>query len=367
MSRDFLMLAKPFNPEKDRLAGKYISEKLDGSRVFWDGGLSRNALIDSVPWANLTDPKTGNRKPNLPERATGLWSRYGNPVFAPDWWLNQLPACPLDGELWAGRGNFQTLRSIVARNNPDERWRDVQFAVFSSPPLSQIFGSGLVKNTNFVRNFDADAIKSFCMGRMDAGFGEDFKSLIGPTPFDQELTFLSSLIPSEGSSVLYLHRQVQLPKDEGMAALAVQRIIGDVLDEGGEGVMIRDPQAVWTPKRVGTLLKWKPFNDDAGTLVGFTTGRKTEKGSKLLGLIGALILDYKGQPLELSGMTDLERKFATQEMEQWAVEHPGVEAPAGFQGRSFKLGDVVEFRYRELSDKGVPKEARLLRKCEGSE
>lgn len=368
MSREFLMLAKTFNPQKDTLAGKYVSEKLDGSRVFWDGGLSRGVALGAVPWANTTDPKTGNMKPHLPQFATGLWSRYGNPVIAPDWWLNQLPACPLDGELWAGRGGFQTLRSIVSKNNPDERWHDVQFAVFSSPPLSAVFAGGLIKNTNFVKNLDSDQAKSFIMGQMaSTGIGEDFKCIVGPATFENELLFLNTMIPSDGSSVLYLHRQCRLPDDEQVAAGVVRDVLNRILDEGGEGIMIREPEGLWTPKRVGTLLKWKPFNDDQGTLAGFTTGRKTDKGSKLLGKIGALILDYQGKRLELSGMTDAEREFLNGDMTKWASENPGADAPKFYQGKHFKVGDVVEFRYRELSDGGIPKEARLLRKCTGSE
>jgi len=208
MKREFLMLAKPFAPGKDTLAGKYVSEKLDGTRVFWDGGLSRGVPLAVVPWANTTNPKTGQLKPNLPPTASGLWSRYGNPIFAPDWFINQLPACPLDGELWAGRGNFQTLRSIVARDEPDERWRNVQFAVFGSPALKTVFCDGLIKNANFVKSFDANSIKSFVMGRLEStGLGTDFKSLVDPVEFWQELGFLNTMIPSDGSSVLYLHRQ----------------------------------------------------------------------------------------------------------------------------------------------------------------
>jgi hypothetical protein len=35
--------------------------------------------------------------------------------------------------------------------------------------------------------------------------------------------------------------------------------------------------------------------------------------------------------------------------------------PSGFQGKQFKVGDTIEFRYRELSDDLIPKEARFLR------
>lgn len=364
MNREFLMLAKTYNPAKDRVAGRYVSEKLDGSRVFWDGGLSRGVILINVPWANITDPKTGTPKKNLPERATGLWSRYGNPIMAPDWFLNQLPTCPLDGELWAGRGNFQTLRSIVGRNDPDERWMDVQFAVFGSPPITEVFGDGLIKNSNFVHSLQAERAKSFILSRMAHGSLANFECLSGRVPFTEELTFLNSKIPSDGSNVLYLHGQCKLPEDSKQAEVVLNTFLQRVLDNGGEGVMIRDPLSVWTPKRVGTLLKWKPFNDDAGTLVGFTSGRRTDKGSKLLGKIGALILKYGNSlRLELAGLTDEERTFSTPEMEKYAAEHPGVDMPATFTAKHFELGQTVEFRYRELSDKGLPKEGRYLRKA----
>ena len=126
--------------------------------------------------------------------------------------------------------------------------------------------------------------------------------------------------------------------------------------------MLRDPQAIWTPKRVSSLLKLKPFTDDQGTLVGFVSGRQTNKGSKLRGLIGAMILDYKGKRLELSGFTDEERRFATEDMTKHAYNTPGVAMPNYFQGIHFQVGDMIEFRYRELSDDGIPKEARYARK-----
>jgi hypothetical protein len=55
-------------------------------------------------------------------------------------------------------------------------------------------------------------------------------------------------------------------------------------------------------------------------------------------MTGALVCDFNGVTVELSGMTDDERQ-------------PG----------HFSLGDVVTFRYRELSDSGVPKEPRFIR------
>jgi hypothetical protein len=89
--RELLQLADRYDPRKHYVAGWFVSEKLDGTRCFWDGGISRGLPTEQVPWASIIDPKTGQKKTKIKPVATGLWSRYGNPIMAPDWWLNQLP------------------------------------------------------------------------------------------------------------------------------------------------------------------------------------------------------------------------------------------------------------------------------------
>lgn len=360
--REFLQLAKKFRLGKDDPSGMFISEKLDGSRAWWDGGITRGLQTNLVPWANLINPKTGKPKDKIKPFSTGLWSRYGNPIMAPDWWLNELPQMSLDGELFAGRGNFQTLRSIVAKDVPEEdRWRDVKFAVFGSPSPGMVFAEGEIKNPNFHLHVLPDHINHFIRSRGKAGVLEEF--IHSPAQkFKDELWLLQASLPTEG--VVYLHQHVMLPSGRSQAEARLDTFMDFVLNEGGEGVMLRDPESIWTPKRVSSLLKLKPFIDDQGVVTGFVSGRQTDKGSKLRGLIGAVILDYKGEPLELSGFTDEERKFddTIGNTHAYAWENPGEDMPAGTQGKHFKVGDTVEFRYRELSDKGVPKEARYLRR-----
>lgn len=360
--REFLQLAKTFKPGKDNPAGMWISEKMDGCRAWWDGGITRGLPTETVPWANVTDPKTGKRKAKIKPESTGLWSRYGNPIMAPDWWLNHLPPIFLDGELFAGRGNFQTLRSIVAKDVPEEdRWAGVQFAAFGSPTPQQVFSPGEIKNTNFHLEIDQMKIMQFIQSRADSGTLEEFVHAPGGITFEEELNYLQGALV--GGDLCYLHRHVKLPDDPHAAEDSMGKFMDVVLQEGGEGVMLRKPNSIWTPKRVSTLLKVKPFTDDQGTLVGFVSGRETDKGSKLRGLIGAMILDYKGKRLELAGFTNEEREFETSEMRAHAWESPGVDMPDDFQGKHFKVGDTIEFRYRELSDDLIPKEARYARRA----
>ncbi len=357
MRREFLQLADTFNPDKHTIAGYLVSEKLDGTRCFWDGGLTRGVPTDQVPWASVTDPKTGKRKSKLKPLATGLWSRYGNPIMAPDDFLNALPACPLDGELWAGRGNFQLCRSICAGDEPDPRFHQISYAVYSAPAIPYVFGTGEIKNANMVCNLDFEAIDKWIKPRLLPGYGW----VNTPATFNDELMFLREYLEVQNDKV-FVHKQMRLPENETEARAAVDEFLDKVLSQGGEGCVIRNPLASWMPKRHKGLLKFKPFNDAEATIAGFTTGRETDKGSRHLGRIGALITEYDGKRLELAGLTDAEREFTDQRAVDWAKQNPGQDAPEWVQGKHFKKGQAVTFKYRELTDDGIPKEARYWRR-----
>jgi ATP-dependent DNA ligase len=268
----------------------------------------------------------------------------------------------LDGELFAGRGNFQTLRSIVAKDVADpEAWRDVTFAVFGTPSFDDVFRAGEIKNAQFHKEIKPVVIRNFIDNRKESGVMDGLWGDTSSMTFEQELHMLQGAL--SGGETCYLHRQTKLSLYRSEAEEEMEKFMGYVLAEGGEGIMLRQPKSIWTPKRVSSLLKLKPFTDDQGTVTGFTSGRQTDKGSKARGMIGAVIVDYNGKRLEIAGLNykDDERKFATEEQAKHAYENPGVDMPSGFQGKHFKLGDTLEFRYRELSDDGIPKEARYLR------
>ncbi len=361
MAGNFLMHGSAFKEGKHKVAGAFISEKLDGTRCFWDGGVSRGVPTTQIPWANVRDPKNpGELKKKILPVASGLWSRYGYPIMAPDWFLNELPSLPLDGELWAGRGNFQESRSIVGRDEPDERWRDIQFIVYGSPSPSNVFSQRDITGANIDLRIEPGIIMGFIESRLEAGVAEDYIALDCNATFAEELSLLNSAVPA-ASSVVSVLRQVQMSHDEQTAQDSVKQMMDRVLEDGGEGVMIRKASSIWLPKRTQDLLKVKPCLDDQSTITGFTSGRETDKGGKHRGKIGALITDYQGKRLELSGMTDVQRLFLTKEMEQQAWENPGKDMPENFQGMHFKTGDKVEFEYTELTNAGIPRSARFKR------
>lgn len=359
MRREFLQLAETYDPDRHAIAGFYISEKLDGTRCFWDGGLTRGIPTEQVPWASVIDPKTSKLKAKIKPVATGLWSRYGNPIVAPDWFLNALPACPLDGELWAGRGKFQLCRSICAGDEADPRFDQIQYAAYSSPALAYIFADGEIKNTNMACSIRWTEVEAWLKTRLN-DFGNDFKHTSTPATFEQELFFLRENIETQNDRVFML-QQIKLPSNQFDAESEANQFLSKVLDRGGEGCVLRNPSASWKPKRHRGILKWKPFLDAEATIIGFTSGRETNKGSRLLGKIGALVVDYEGKRLELAGMTDDEREFGTLEMSRYASLNPGKDMPPHFKGKHFRPGQVVTLKFRELSDSGLPKEARYMR------
>ncbi len=81
------------------LAGWWLSEKLDGWRCLWTG---REFL-----------------------------TRRGHVPHAPAWFLAGMPALPLDGELWAGRGAFGTIQRNALSQAGD--WRGILFCPFDVP------------------------------------------------------------------------------------------------------------------------------------------------------------------------------------------------------------------------------------------
>ena len=257
MNREFLMLAHQYKPNKYDVKGWYLSEKLDGFRAFWDGGLSRGMPTKEVPWAGMLDPKTQLEKSRIKPISTGLWSRYGNPIMAPDWFLNQLPPLMLDGELWAGRGGFQKCRSICSSDIPGPGWHDIEYAIFSTPHPVNFAFDGIIKNANMYCLMNSEEIYRWIQLR-NMSLGGAFMRIQDGADFEEELTCLREAFDGVGSSI-YLHHQRKLPMTNVDEAINVA--LDSILANGGEGVVIRDSTSQWEPRRVRTMLKYKPFSD----------------------------------------------------------------------------------------------------------
>ncbi len=342
MKPEFLMLANVYDPSKIILLGWYMSEKLDGIRAFWDGGVSRGRSAAYVPYANtIKDDRL-----KTPPTATGLWSRTGKVISAPDYWLNDLPNFPLDSELWLGRNQFQSLTSIVATKDGSTAmdWDEVECRVFDSPPPHIVYSP----RTITVRDYEYNI----------TGHMPGTPRVAGCNSFHDTHEWLKE----QDLGRARLHHQELLTGTQEENEKRLQQKLEHLLTVGAEGIMLRFGASYWVAQRSQNLLKFKPWHDAEATITGFTSGRETNKGSRLLGKIGALIVDFNGKRLELSGLTDAERMFSDIFEDAHATSHPGSDMPEGTSGVMFEVGDEITFKYRELSDAGIPKEARFWRK-----
>lgn len=246
-------LAKHYHPGLP-LSQYWVSEKYDGVRALWDG--------------------------------RRLVSRQGLPIAAPAWFIADWPVQALDGELWAGRGQFELAQSAVASAQPqDAVWRQLRYMVFDAP------------------------------------------SVAGAFPERQAV--LHQVVEATGQAWL---QQVPQWRVESHAQLQAQ--LQQMVQQGGEGLMLRRNDAPYRSGRSDDLIKLKTVDDAEATVVGYVQGK-----GKYKELTGALIMQMPcGPRFRLgSGLSDALRA-----------------APPA-------LGTVVSYRHNGWHASGLPRFARFWR------
>ena len=198
-----LLLAQSWTNDVD-LAGWWMSEKLDGVRAFWDG--------------------------------KQLLSRLGNVLHAPDWFVERLPAAPLDGELWLARKSFQRTVSIVRRQDKSDHWKEISYLIFDAPTQE--------------------------------------------ASFEERMQFLRDSLAGNKARHLRLLEHTQCRGAEHL-----REELTRVESLGGEGLMLREPGSRYQVGRSATLLKVKTFHDAEARVVDHQAGSGRHKGR-----LGALVV-----------------------------------------------------------------------------
>ena len=339
--REFVQLAQTFDAEKHRVGGWLVSEKLDGMRAYWDGGWTRGRPTSEVPFANTT--KDFRRKD--PPHSTGLWSRYGKPIAAPNWWLNDLPDFPLDGELYLGPGRFQELISIVKRsvNVNEADWGRVGYHVFDLPSDYAFLAPGTINNNIWTKEF------------------EDWRHLApvrkyGPMSLRKICRMIELGKIDLGTWATWITQGV-LSSSTDAALTDMGYRLDDIVRQGGEGLVLRKPDSVWTPTRTWDLLKLKPWLDNEALVTGYKWGK-----NDLEGLMGSLLVVWQGKEFALSGFNKKDGERYLGMMSTGGNDQtPGSIVDGHWGSVLFPRGSTVTFRYRELTKDGIPKEARYWR------
>ena len=200
-----LMLAKVYHPGID-LSDYWVSEKYDGLRGYWDG--------------------------------QQLFTRGGERVQAPAWFTAGWPNMAMDGELWAGRGQFAKVTSTVRRQVPqDAAWRGIQFMVFDLPAHGG--------------------------------------------PFTERMTALNAAVTQMGQPWV-----VAVVQTRATTHAALQAQMRRTVKAGGEGLMLHRGASLYTAVRNDDLLKVKPHEDAEARVVGHQPGQ-----GKYTGMLGALLVE----------------------------------------------------------------------------
>ncbi|MCE7582847.1 DNA ligase [Vibrio fluvialis] len=215
-----------------------------------------------------------------------LLTRNGNPIYAPRWFTDPLPDYALEGELWAGRGHFALVQQTVLDHAPsDEAWRKIDFMLFDMPDAA---GDYTKRYYNLIHVVDSASSKH----------------------------------------IKYIEHTPVLSEQE------LLRYLDTLVNENGEGIMLRKVTARYQAGRSNDLLKLKKHQDAEARVVGYKIGN-----GKYKGLMGSVLVrtDEGTEFYVRTGFSDEQR-----------LNPP-------------EIGSLITYRYNGLTAEGKPRFARFVR------
>lgn len=214
-----------------------------------------------------------------------LFSKNGHRLNPPEEFICDLPEFPIEGELWGGRGTFEQTVAIVKRKQSYDGWLQLKFAIFDVPAAP----GGFTQRIEIVQNWFAE--------------------------HPSRHAFVISQIPLKNEN----HLQKELQRIEHL---------------GGEGLIVRKPEAFYTAGRSMEILKVKSYQDAEATVVAQLPGKGRNQGR-----LGSLLVQLDdGQQFRIgTGFNDAERE-----------KPPSV-------------GEVITFKYYGKYQSGLPKFPVFLR------
>jgi len=176
-----------------------------------------------------------------------FYSRQNKLFRSPEWFkLSIPPKIKFDGELWAGRENFQLMGAVRKKEPIDEGWLQIQYIVYDLPDSQKPFKER-VKELQKIQHI---ATKRWKLIRKK--FEYPYNTLECP---------------------FVVCDQIQI-KQESQLDEYYQTIIA----EGGEGIMLKHPECEYTNGRCHTMLKYKPTFDAEAMIIDYKQGAGKYKG-----------------------------------------------------------------------------------------
>nr|WP_314240275.1 DNA ligase [uncultured Campylobacter sp.] len=229
-----------------------------------------------------------------------LLSRNGKILAAPEGWSAHFPPFALDGELYTARGEFEKIQSIVMDKMPSATaWSEIKFYVFDVPEAS----GGLLERLS--------ELEKFILQNPQAG---------------QNLKII---------------KQVKVKDNAEFEAFAEA-----VIAKGGEGAVVREPNAPYERKRSKNALKYKKFKDAECEVTAINAG--TGKYVGLMGSVTCKALSAAGSNLDEQIASGVKFKIGSGFSDEERANPP-------------KIGSIITYKYQNLTAKGVPRFPVFLR------
>ena len=210
-----------------------------------------------------------------------LLTRNGNKIHAPKWFTKDYPPFEIDGELWTKRGDFENISSIVRDKTPSKKWIEVKYYIFEVPNAK----GGLFERLAKVKAYKSNIIK--------------------------------------------IISQIKVKNKNHL-----KKYLKEIESKGGEGVVVRDPNAPYINKRTSKVLKVKTFLDKECKIIAYNEGH-----GKYNGILGSVTCQMNNNITFRigSGFSLIERKNPP------------------------SIGSIVTFKYKEMTKYGKPRFPVFLR------
>ncbi|WP_281559704.1 DNA ligase [Thalassomonas sp. RHCl1] len=215
-----------------------------------------------------------------------LLTRRGNIIKTPVFFTIGWPNIPLDGELWLGRNRFEqvsaTVRTFKAKA---EDWQQIRFMIFDLP---------------------------------------DHKGT-----FSKRIKAMQAIVTATNNPYLKMISQEKLPSVSSLQARLKQ-----VVDNGGEGLMLHHRDAYYQSGRNALVMKLKQYQDAEAVVLAHNPGT-----GKYLDKLGSLLVKTsEGIIFKIgTGFSDQEREFPP------------------------PIGSTITYRYTGKTKNGVPRFASFMR------
>ena len=135
-----------------------------------------------------------------------LWSKNGTLFHPPQAFVAGLPPFALEGELWGGRTSFQTTAAVVQRLDDPGGWLQLRFGIFDVPQA--------------------------------------------PGPFTQRIEIASAWLAAHPSAHAFV-----VPQQPVRDRVELRRELARIERIGGEGLIVRDPEALYQAGRRPEILR----------------------------------------------------------------------------------------------------------------